>query len=372
MFYSFHEEERLGAPPWSCACLRGRGPLTSCAPMAASIHHVSVLPPSRIPNQPLQGPDREDSREHQAAGGTGQAVIRTRGPHGDPGHPEAHAGPCRFRVASEQPPNCPALKGRLRGLNEGRLVTGVIRSKQDPTHTPQPGRLAGSPQLLRSPSSLPAPSPSFLVPPAGARKAHSQAAVSECDFVSFTSWCHDRAATGWPAVWTDRRCGVQRWEGTVSRAATETAPWRGRSGQGPGRMGETQNWGPGSFSAENNTGGVRQPRCRAGTAGGQQGRRAQGSSPTVQRECPRAEEGAADGPKRGGGVIQTTTPNESIAPRALQIVSPGQCYYPISQIKNLRHREPEAPSRQEDGPRSHSYQKASKTGPRLELAIIAV
>lgn len=177
MFYSFHDEGRLGASPWSCACLRGRGPLTSCAPMAASIHHASVLPPSRIPNQSLQGPDREDSHEHQAAGGTGQAVIRTRGPHGDPGHPEAHAGPCRFRVASEQPPNCPALKVRLRSLNEGRLVTGVIRSKQDPTHTPQPGRLAGSPQLLRSPSSLPAPSPSFLVPPAGAQKAHSQASA---------------------------------------------------------------------------------------------------------------------------------------------------------------------------------------------------
>ena len=42
--------------------------------------------------------------------------------------------------------------------------------------------------------------------------------------------------------------------------------------------------GRGSFSAENNTGGVRQPRRRVGTAGGQQGGRAQGSSSTGQRE----------------------------------------------------------------------------------------
>ena len=41
--------------------------------------------------------------------------------------------------------------------------------------------------------------------------------------------------------------GAQRWEGTVSRAAIETAPWRGHSGQRTGRVGDTQNWGQGQL-----------------------------------------------------------------------------------------------------------------------------
>ena len=59
--------------------------------------------------------------------------------------------------------------------------------------------------------------------------------------------------------------------------------------------------GRGSFSAENNTGGVRQPRHRVGTAGGQQGRRARGLHPQSRESEPQAEEDAADGQKRAGG-----------------------------------------------------------------------
>ena len=62
-----------------------------------------------------------------------------------------------------------------------------------------------------------------------------------------------------------------------------------------------------------------------------------GLHPQSRESEPQAEEDAADGQKRAGGVI--TPSNKSIAPRALQILSPGKGYYPISQIKKLRHRE---------------------------------
>ena len=159
----------------------GEGTLHQLRPHGCK-HPSHVHAPSQPHNQPASPTPREDPREHQAPGGTGQAVIRTRGPHRHPGHPEAHTGPCRFRVASEQPPNCPLLKVRLRSVNEACLVPGVIRSEQDPTHTPWPERLAGSPQLLPPPppSQLP-PRPSWLhrqVPRLSRGKAHSQAAAS--------------------------------------------------------------------------------------------------------------------------------------------------------------------------------------------------
>lgn len=35
----------------------------------------------------------------------------------------------------------------------------------------------------------------------------------------------------------------------------------------------------------------------------------------------------------------TTSNIRSSTPSALRILSPGKCYYPISQVKKLRHRE---------------------------------
>lgn len=156
--------------------------------------------------------------------------------------------------------------------------------------------------------------------------------------MSITSWCRDHDATGWRAAWTDRRCGAQRWEGTVSRAATETAPWRGQSGQGSGRVGDTQNWGQGQLLGREQHGRGQAAQAQSGHCRGTAGRKGPGVFlHRPERVTPRQKKMQQMDRKGVGGVM--TTSNKSITPRALQILSPGKCYYPISQIKKLRHRE---------------------------------